>query len=131
MPVTARPLADLLWIAAAPLIWLIHLTSVYSAEAVICAGILPVQLSVEPVVAVFTIVAIVGLATAAAVAARGGWTNPSPVERSIVWLRPASLLLSALSAVGVIWTSLPSFLLPGCAPAAGPALAGLLAMARL
>lgn len=122
---TVRPLADLLRITIAPLIWFAHLTFVYSAEAMICAGILPVQLTMGRIVAVFTIVAIIGLATSAAIAGRGDMPHLRPAEQSTDWLRPASLLLTVLSAMGVVWTSLPPLLLPGCVPAVGAVLGTL------
>ncbi|MHB0770954.1 hypothetical protein [Bradyrhizobium sp. 5.13L] len=123
---TVRPLTDLLRITAAPMIWFVHLTSIYSAEAVICTGILPVRLSMGWIVVGFTIIAIIGLAATAAITAKGGRTSFGTAEQSGAWLRSASLLLILLSAIGVGWTSLPSFLLPGCDPAAGPLLGMLL-----
>ncbi len=106
-----RPLADLLRIAVAPLIWFLHLSAVYAAEAMICSGILNTRSNIGGIVIVLTMIALLGLAMTAIVTARGA-------ERGNSWLRTAALILTFLSVVGVAWTSLPSFLLPGCASAA-------------
>lgn len=108
---TVRPLADLLRIAVAPLIWFLHLSAVYAAEAMICSGILNTWSNIGGIVIVLTMIALLGLAVTGVVIARSA-------EQGTNWLRRASLILTYLSAIGVVWTSLPSSLLPSCATAA-------------
>jgi hypothetical protein len=113
---TFKPsLGNLLQVLAPPLIWLLHLTTVYAAEALICIG---------PATAAATMMLwTMALATAVALTALllTTWT----VRRSNAlhtrncgssrFLLGVSHLLILLSLVGIAWTILPTIFLPTCA----------------
>ena len=108
-------LGNLLQVLAAPLIWFLHLTAVYTAEALICIG---------PAAAAATMMAwTMALATAAALAALllTAWTVHRSNARhtqsfgSSRFLLGVSHLLILLSLLGIAWTILPTIFLPTCA----------------
>ncbi|MEH2541390.1 MULTISPECIES: hypothetical protein [unclassified Bradyrhizobium] len=113
---TIKPsLGTLLQVLAPPLIWFLHLTTVYATEALICIG---------PVAAAATMMAwTITLATAAALTAllltawtlHRGNTRPSQSLGSSRFLRGVSHLLILLSLLGIAWTILPTIFLPTCA----------------
>ncbi|ANW01072.1 hypothetical protein [Bradyrhizobium icense] len=108
-------LGNLLRVLAPPLIWFLHLTTVYAAEALICIG---------PAAAAATMIAwTIALATAAALTAllltawtlhRGDAGHTQSVGSSR-FLPGVSYLLILLSLLGIAWTILPTIFLPACA----------------
>jgi hypothetical protein len=111
----ARPLGDLLQALAPLLIWFAHLTILYAAETLICIG---------PPAAAATVMAwTTALATAAALAAllfaawmlRRGNASRNQNLGGSRFLVGVSYLLIVLSLVGVVWTTLPTVVLPVCA----------------
>jgi hypothetical protein len=110
-----RPLSDFLRVLIAPAIWFLHLVILYSAEALICIGP-PAAQSTAMAWMVFlaTAAALTGLIILAAGMLRPGASPlPSPDRRN-AWLPRVSLLLTLLSVLGVIWTAMPTALLPVC-----------------
>ena len=113
---TFKPsLGSLLQVLAPPLVWFLHLTTVYAAEALICTA---------PARATDAMMAwTVALATAAALTALllTAWTlhrgNAPPVQSlgSSRFLHGVSHLLILLSLVGIAWTILPTIFLHTCA----------------
>jgi hypothetical protein len=113
---TFKPsLGNLLQVLAPPLIWFLHLTTVYAAEALICIG---------PAGATDTMMAwTIALATAAALTALllTAWTlhrgNAPPIQSlgSSRFLHGVSYLLILLSLLGIVWTILPTIFLHACA----------------
>ncbi|MEH2535451.1 hypothetical protein V1277_005249 [Bradyrhizobium sp. AZCC 1588] len=114
---TFKPsLGNLLPVLAPPLIWFLHLTTVYAAEALICIG---------PAAAAATMMAwTIALATAAALTAllltawtlyRGGNARHTQSLGSSRFLHGVSHLLILLSLLGIGWTILPAIFLPTCA----------------
>ena len=108
-------LGNLLQVLAPPLIWLLHLTTVYAAEALICIG---------PAAAAATMMHwTIALATAAALTALllTAWTvhrDNARLTRSFGssrFLLGVSHLLILLSLLGIAWTILPTIFLPTCA----------------
>ncbi|KRR17043.1 hypothetical protein [Bradyrhizobium retamae] len=113
---TFKPaLGDLLQVLAPPLIWFLHLTTVYGAEALICIG---------PAAAAATMMTwTITLATAVALTALllTAWTlhrGNAPHTQSLGssrFLHGVSHLLILLSLLGIAWTVLPTIFLPTCA----------------
>jgi hypothetical protein len=107
-----RPLGDFLRVLIAPAIWFLHLVILYAAEALICIG--------PPAVQSTAMAWTVFLATAAAltglilVILRPGQCPLPSSDRRNAWFPRASLLLTLLSVLGVIWTIMPTALLPVC-----------------
>ena len=106
---------NLLQVLAPPLIWFLHLTTVYAAEALICIG---------PAAAAATMMAwIMALATAAELTALllTAWTVRRSNARHTQslggsrFLLGVSHLLILLSLLGIAWTILPTIFLPTCA----------------
>jgi hypothetical protein len=113
---TFKPsLGNLLQVLAPPLIWFVHLTVVYAAEALIC---------IRPAAAVATMMAwTIAFATAAALTAllliawtlHRGSTRHAQSPGSSRFLLGVSHLLILLSLLGIAWTILPAIFLPTCA----------------
>lgn len=110
-----RPLADFLQALAPLLIWFAHLTILYAAETLICIG---------PPAAAATVMAwTTALATAAALTALllAAWmlrrSKASGTQNlgGSRFLAGVSYLLILLSLLGVVWTTLPTVVLPVCA----------------
>ncbi|MFH1343765.1 MAG: hypothetical protein ABIL01_21535 [Pseudomonadota bacterium] len=111
-----RPFGDFLRVLIAPAIWFAHFSLVYAAEALICIGPPADQATMMGwIAALVTVAALAGLIILAARLLRSGNTAPSRSDRSEAWLRRTSLLLTLLSALGVVWTTLPTAVLPACA----------------
>jgi hypothetical protein len=110
-----RPLSDFLRVLIAPTIWFLHLVILYTAEALICIGPPAVQSTAMAwTIFLSTTAALTGLIIFAASMLRPGASPlPSPGRRN-AWLSRASLLLTLLSVLGVIWTTMPTAFLPVC-----------------
>jgi hypothetical protein len=117
MSATFKPLGDFLRVLIAPAIWLAHLSIVYGAEALICIGP-PADRTTRMGWMIFlaTSAAVAGLAILVVGLLRRQNTASSGFDRGNAWLLRASLLLSLLSALGIVWTTLPATILPACGP---------------
>jgi hypothetical protein len=113
---TFKPsLGNLLQVLVPPLVWLLHLATVYAAEALIC---------IRPATAAATMMLwTIALATAAALTAllltawtvhRGNARHTRSFGNSR-FLLGVSRLLILLSLLGIAWTILPTIFLPACA----------------
>jgi hypothetical protein len=111
-----RPVGDFLRMTIAPTIWFAHFSVLYAAEALICIGP-PADwgATMRWTVILATAAALGGLIILAARLLRSGKNAPPRSEDSAAWLRRTSLLLTLLSALAVIWTTLPTAVLPACA----------------
>jgi len=116
MPV--RPLSDFLRVCTAPAIWFSHLAVVYAAEALICTG--PAASGTKSMiwaVVIATAVALIALVVFAAGLGKArlilltGRTDRDGSQ----FLPVTALILTLLSMLAVIWTALPTILLPACA----------------
>ena len=115
-----RPIGDLLRMLIAPMIWFVHLAIVYAAEALICLGP-PAAASTSMTWAILlsTAAALAGFAVLTAMIVRAGNAAARAPDRTDArFLRAASLFLTLLSALAVLWTILPTAFLPACATAA-------------
>lgn len=110
-----RPLGDFLRMLIAPAIWFAHFSLLYAAETLICIGP-PADRGTTMgwSVLLATAAALTGLIILAARLIRAGKIAPTRPEDGMAWLRRTSLLLTLLSALGVIWTTLPTAVLPAC-----------------
>ena len=111
-----RPLSDFLRVLVAPFIWFTHLVIVYAAEALVCIGP-PADRGNAMGLVVFlaSTAALTSLAILAAGILRAGNTAPPTANQERTWFTRVSLLLTLLSILGVIWTVLPTLVLPACA----------------
>jgi hypothetical protein len=121
---TAEGDESLWWLAAPPLIWLAHLVASYATAAVYCAmsGIRSTPLTtVRVAIVVYSVVALAGIA---AIGIRGlrrhrfdsattahDFDTPQARYR---FLGFATLLLSSMSAVAVVFVALPAAFLETC-----------------
>ena len=110
-----RPLGDLLRVLIAPAICFAHLAVVYAGEALICIGPAADQVTtMGQVVILATAAALTGLIILVAGLLRSRNASPPASDHGNSWFRRASLLIATLSALGVIWTTLPAAVLPAC-----------------
>jgi O-antigen/teichoic acid export membrane protein len=109
-----RPLSDFLPVLAPPLIWFAHLTTVYAAEALICIGPLAAAATVMAwTIVLATVAALTGLLLTAWMLRRGKvW--PTQNLGSSRFLVGVSYLMILLSLLGMVWTILPTIVLPVC-----------------
>lgn len=114
---------SLWWLAASPAIWALHLVVCYASTAIWCARA-GRDASLDGIRWLFLIATAVALAGIAAVGVRGArrWrTGPPPhtqahdtPEDRHRFLGVATLLLSGLAAVGVIFVALPAIWVSTC-----------------
>ena len=111
-----RPVGDFLRVLIAPAIWFAHFSVLYAAEALICIGP-PGDRGTTMGWTVFlaTAAALTSLAILAAGILRAGNTTPPTANQASTWLPRVSILLTILSVLGVIWTVIPTLVLPACA----------------
>lgn len=109
-----RPLIDLLQIFTGPIIWFAHFTFVYGAEALICTPPASSPRLMLWLGAAATVAALAGLGSFAVPLARRAAAAPADQHAGAAFLHRAALLLALLSAIGVIWASLPIAVLRAC-----------------
>jgi hypothetical protein len=111
-----RPLGDFLRMLIAPAIWFAHFSLLYAAETLVCLGP-PAERGTTMgwMVFLITTAALSGLIILADRLLRSGNAAPPRSDHGSAWLRHTSLLLTLLSALAVIWTTLPTAVLPACA----------------
>ena len=112
-----RPLSEFLRVLIAPAIWFGHFSFLYAAEALICIGA-PADRLITMGSAVFlaTAVAFTSLVILVAGLLRPGKPSPPAFDERNSWLLRASLMITLLSALAILWTTLPTTILPACAP---------------
>lgn len=109
-----RPLADLLRLCIAPVVWFLHLALLYGAEALICtppvgSGRTMMWVDVTATAAALGMLVFLGAASApSAGGLPGQYTGAA-------FLHDATRLLALLAAIGVIWSALPVVVMPVCA----------------
>ena len=111
-----RPVGDFLRVLIAPAIWFTHFSVLYAAEALICIGP-PGNRGTTMGWTFFlaTAAALTSLAILAAGILRAGNTTPPTANQESTWFPRVSVLLTLLSVLAVIWTVLPTLILPACA----------------
>ena len=113
----ARPLADLLQLFIAPVIWFLHVSLLYGGEALACT--LPGGAGrMTWFGAAATTIALCALAALAFVSNRPVKTRPDE-HNGAAFLRRSMLFLTLLSAIGVMWGAFPLLLAPACAMTPG------------
>lgn len=106
-----RPMTDLLLAFAGPLLWAGHFFSLYLTEALLCTA--------QGAATQTTLRTIGGALTVCAVAAMLALARRQRHDLSVPGRSaalPFAVPLTLLSALAVLWTSLPLFLLPACTP---------------
>jgi hypothetical protein len=106
-----RPVTDLLLALAGPMVWAGHFFGVYLTEAVLCSP----RGAPAPVRSIAVSLTVLALAVIVAFSIRQRHIDLT-TGRSAA--RFFALPLTLLSLLAVLWTSLPLFLLPACAPGA-------------
>jgi hypothetical protein len=114
----ARSIADLLLCLVGPAVWTTHFMVMYGANALICAGTGASQGAglFRTMAAVATIVGLLGLAGFVAWCLsvhRSGLRAPTGDEQT-KFAHQVSILLAALSMLGMAWVALPAMLLAPC-----------------
>jgi hypothetical protein len=106
----SRPLTDLLFAFAGPIVWAGHFFGVYLTEALLCPTEgSATQATVRSIGGVLTVLA---LAVLLAFAIRHRRDDPTGRSAALFFAFPLTLL----SVLAVLWTSLPLWVLPACAP---------------
>jgi hypothetical protein len=112
-------ISELLLCFAGPMVWAAHFFVMYGVEALICTG--PIAPSdnryFQPVPIAATVLALVSLLCF--LTWQWAWSMRDEPERGVGdglrFLRRTSTALAALATLGVLWTALPTALLPACA----------------
>lgn len=124
MEATAEKNESLWWLAVSPAIWIVHLLACYITAAIFCAkagrGDVPLDV-VRIAITVYTAVAVAGIAAIGIRGLRrhqyGDASTPhdfdTPEDRHR-FLGFASLLLSGISALGVLYVALPAIFIGTC-----------------
>jgi hypothetical protein len=109
-----RPVRDFLPLLIAPTIWFAHLSILYGTETLICIGP-PGGWSTKMGWAAFlaTVAALTGMTILLIGLLRPRTSSPRSDESSS-WRRRASVTITLLSALGILWTTLPTTILPAC-----------------
>jgi formate hydrogenlyase subunit 3/multisubunit Na+/H+ antiporter MnhD subunit len=116
----AKSFSEFLWVLSGPVIWTVHFFSIYITESLICTRPDP-SVGVMWVAALLLTIAALALLGAVIVLQRRTFTKPGKNTEGedrdfLPWL---TLLLSMVSALAVIWVTVPVFMLPVCAFAPG------------
>jgi len=107
-PTAPRPISDLLFGMAGPIVWAIHFFGLYLAEAFLCP---PAVSPGTEIVRTFAVILTV-LALAVLIWLR---VNARPPAGALAFKRP----LIDISFVAVLWTSIPIVLIEACRPSIG------------
>jgi hypothetical protein len=111
MKTETRPVADLLFAFAGPIVWAGHFFAVYLSEALLCPAKGSVaHAPVRPIGILLTVLALAAMLMLAMLQRRGAISS----RRSAALF--VALPLTLLSALAMIWTTLPMFLLAACVP---------------
>jgi hypothetical protein len=108
MKAETRPVTGLLFAFAGPIVWAGHFFAVYLTESLLCPALGPV--TVRPICVFLTVFALAAMLMLAMLQRRGDTFSRQSAALFV------ALPLTLLSALAVIWTTLPMFLLPACAP---------------
>jgi hypothetical protein len=114
-PTAPRPMLDLLFAMAGPIVWAIHFFGLYLAESFLCPPAVSAGSGiVRPFAVILTIVALAVLIWLR-VNARTPPKPPSGTSSALSFKCP----LIDVSIVAVLWTSIPLFLIEACRPSIG------------
>jgi hypothetical protein len=110
-----RPMIDLLFAMAGPIVWAIHFFGLYLAEAFLCPPAVSADSGiVRPFALILTVVALAVLIWLR-VNARTPTQAPGATSSALSFKRP----LIDVSIVAVLWTSIPLFLIDAWRPSIG------------
>ena len=105
-----RPMFDLLFALAGPIVWAIHFFGLYLAEAFLCPPVLSTaSVIIRPFAVALTVMALV-LLVWFRLNMRAPTERPSGASDALSFKRP----LVDLSIVAVVWTSIPLLLVEPC-----------------
>ena len=110
MSARSRPMFDLLFAMAGPIVWAFHFFGLYLAEAFFCPPALSAAGAIiRPFAVVLTVVALMVLVWLR-VSARAPAEMSSGPSDALSFQRP----LVDISIVAVVWTTIPVFLIDSC-----------------
>lgn len=111
----AKPISDFLWVLSGPIIWAVHFFSIYLVEALLCTASMPSGSAMTAATSILTGAAL--LAMFAIVAHRIPLSeiglNSAHDEKGFLAFLTAILVI--LSALAVIWVTIPGVWLSVCA----------------
>ena len=111
-----RPMSDLLLACTGPLVWAGHFFGLYLTEALFCStSPSAAAIQVRWIGAGLTVIALAAL-IAFAVCARYSTDGLNELSADTGALFSLAGPLTILSILAVLWSSIPLFLLPACAP---------------
>jgi hypothetical protein len=106
-----RPVTDLLFAFAGPIVWAGHFFGVYLTEALLCSGQVSItHATVRSIGAGLTVSALAAMLIFAMRHRRN--CRAADPSAALGFALPLTLL----SALAVVWTSLPLWLVPACTP---------------
>ena len=110
MSARPRPMVDLLFALAGPIVWAIHFFGLYLAEAFLCPPVLSTaSVIIRPFAVALTVIVLMVL-VGLRVNIRAPTEMPSGASDALSFKRP----LVDLSIVAVVWTSIPVLLIGSC-----------------
>jgi hypothetical protein len=115
-----RPASDLLVASFGPIVWAAHFFGLYLTEALLCtAPEAATGAQVRSIGAGMTVIALAALVALALRHRHGFRLSAGGNTRTPAALSKFAGPLTIVSILAVLWTSIPLFLLPACAPGGG------------
>ena len=114
-----RPMSDLLLALIGPIVWAGHFFGLYLTEALLCSILAPAAgAQIRWIGAGLTVIALAALLTFAMCSQRCfGFSDDKRTDPGTLFSFAGPLTI--VSILAVLWTSIPLFLLPACAPGGG------------
>ena len=115
MSARPRPMSDLLFAMAGPIVWAVHFFGLYLAESFLCPPAIPTASAIiRPLAVTLTVSALMVLVwlrmnARAPAEMSSGTSNPLSFQRPLI----------DISIVAVVWTSIPIFLIDACTGSTG------------
>jgi len=111
----ARPMVDLLFAMAGPIVWAIHFFGLYLAEAFLCPPAVAAGTAIVRPFAMMLTVTALAMLIWLRVNARPPAEASGRASGALAFKRP----LIDISVIAVLWTTIPLFLIEACRPGIG------------
>lgn len=105
---------NFLLLFSGPLIWAVHFVAIYAFTGVVCARAGTIQAWLDMHVALWAIAGASVFALAAIAAINLGIRPRDAAPDNHRFIRWMSITLGLLSAIAIVWETLPAFLVPVC-----------------